>query len=169
MSFLLKSTLITALIVVAGCSQPDKIREAIERQLEQYPQTRVQGIYKSFCQDCLGPGHLIPNPEAARAYLMEELQAYREDLDNGLYEIPAGRYVSVGDAGNYVRVDLSVVLDSLVDADTLLDAFVRSANEGKTLSEEEWKATISCTTARSLNRLTTPTTASWHGTSSRKN
>ena len=140
MSFLLKSTLITALIVVAGCSQPDKIREAIERQLEQYPQTRVQDIYKSFCQDCLGPGHLIPNPEAARAYLMEELQAYREDLDNGLYEIPAGRYVSVGDAGNYVRVDLSVVLDSLVDADTLLDAFVRSANEGKTLSEEEWKA-----------------------------
>ena len=76
MSFLLKSTLITALIVVAGCSQPDKIRDAIERQLEQYPQTRVQDIYKSFCQDCLGPGHLIPNPDAARAYLMEELQAY---------------------------------------------------------------------------------------------
>jgi hypothetical protein len=100
----------------------------------------VQDIYKSFCQDCLGPGHLIPNPDAARAYLMEELQAYREDLDSGRYEIPAERCVSVGDAGNYIRVDLSVVLDSLVDAETLLDAFVRSANEGKTLSEEAWRA-----------------------------
>ena len=127
-------------LLQAASSQPDPVREAIRQQIAQYPETRVQDIYKSFCQDCLGPGHLIPNPEAARAYLMEELQAYREDLDNGLYDIPAGRYVSVGDAGNYVRVDLSVVLDSLVDADTLLDAFVRSANEGKTLSEEEWKA-----------------------------
>jgi hypothetical protein len=121
-------------------SQPDPTREAIRQQIRQYPETRVQDIYKSFCQDCLGPGHLIPNPDAARAYLMEELQAYREDLDSGRYEIPAERCVSVGDAGNYIRVDLSVVLDSLVDAETLLDAFVRSANEGKTLSEEAWRA-----------------------------
>ena len=33
-----------------------------------------------------------------------------------------------------------MVLDSLVDAETLLEAFVRSANEGETLTEEEWKA-----------------------------
>ena len=124
----------------AASRQPDPVRESIRRQIAQYPETRVQDIYKYFCQDCLGPGHLIPNPDAARAYLMEELQTYREDLENGLYEIPAERYVPVGDAGNYVRVDLSVVLDSLVDADTLLDAFVRSANEGKTLTEDEWKA-----------------------------
>lgn len=103
-------------------SQPDPTREAIQQQIRQYPETRVQDIYKSFCQDCLGPGHLIPNPDAARAYLMEELQAYREDLDSGRYEIPAERCVSVGDARNYIRVDLSVVLDSLVDAETLLDA-----------------------------------------------
>lgn len=121
-------------------SQPDPTREAIQQQIRQYPETRVQDIYKSFCQDCLGPGHLIPDPDAARAYLMEELQAYREDLDSGRYEIPAERCVSVGDARNYIRVDLSVVLDSLVDAETLLDAFVRSANEGKTLSEEAWRA-----------------------------
>ena len=121
-------------------SQPDPTREAIQQQIRQYPETRVQDIYKSFCQDCLGPGHLIPNPDAARAYLMEELQAYQEDLDSGRYEIPAERCVSVGDAGNFVRVDLSVVLDSLIDAETLLDAFVRSANEGKTLSEEAWSA-----------------------------
>lgn len=132
-------TVPVSLLQIAS-SQSDPVREAIRRQITQYPETRVQDIYKSFCQDCLGPGHLIPNPDAARAYLMEELQTYRADLASGLYKIPAERYVPVGDAGNYVRVDLSVVLDSLVDAETLLEAFVRSANEGETLTEEEWKA-----------------------------
>ena len=130
--------LILAFVLLPSC-QPDPTREAIEQQLELYPETRVQDIYKSFCQDNLGPGHLIPNPEAAKAYLLEELQTYREDLENGRYDKPALRYVSVGDAGNYIRVDLSVVMDGLVDEETLLAAFVRSANEGKTLSTEEWK------------------------------
>ncbi len=127
---------ITSLLV--SC-QTDPTREAVQQQLQQYPESRVQDIYKSFCQDNLGPGHLIPDPESARAYLRSELQSYREDLDSARYEKPALRYLSVGDAGNYVRVDLSVVLDSLVDAETLLAAFVRSANEGKTLSVEEWR------------------------------
>ena len=127
------------LLLAAGC-RPDPVREAIARQLELYPESRVQDVYKSFCQDQLGPGHLIPNPEAAKAYLLSELQAYREDLDSARYARPAERFVQVGDAGNYVRVDLSVVLDSLVSADALLDAFVRSANEGETLSEDAWKA-----------------------------
>jgi len=129
---------ILAFVLLPSC-QPDPTREAIEQQLELYPETRVQDIYKSFCQDNLGPGHLISNPEAAKAYLLEELQTYREDLENGRYDKPALRYVSVGDAGNYIRVDLSVVMDGLVDEETLLAAFVRSANEGKTLSTEEWK------------------------------
>ena len=135
--FLIAATLASILLV--SC-RPDPTREAIERQIKLYPETRVQDIYKSFCQDNLGPGHMIPNPEAARAYLESELKGYQLDLDSAKYEIPAERYVSVGDLGNYVRVDLSVVLDSLVDEETLLSAFTRSANEGKTLSEEEWKA-----------------------------
>ena len=125
-------------MIVAGC-QGDPTREAISRQLELYPESRVQDIYKSFCQDNLGPGHLIPNPERARAYLLSELEEYRQDLDSARYEKPQQRYVPVGDQGNYVRVDLSVVLDGLVDADELLEAFVRSANEGKVLTEAAWK------------------------------
>ena len=46
----------------------------------------------------------------------------------------------MGDNGNYVRVDLSIVLDGLVGKDDFLDAFVRSANEGKRLTEEQWVA-----------------------------
>ena len=137
LSFAVAATL--ALLLLVSC-RTDPTREAVARQLELYPQSRVQDIYKSFCQDNLGPGHLIPNREAARAYLISELEEYRKDLDNALYEKPALRYVPVGDAGNYVRVDLSVVLDSLIDTEALLDAFVRSANEGKKLSEDAWKA-----------------------------
>ena len=130
---------VSFLLLLASC-QGAGTREAISRQLEMYPESRVQDIYKSFCQDNLGPGHLIPNKEAARTYLTEELRRYREDLDSARYQKPQQRAVPVGDRGNYVRVDLSVVLDSLVSADALLDAFVRSANEGPTVSPEEWKA-----------------------------
>ena len=131
-------TVFVAVISVVAC-QSDPVRDAIEREVRKYPETRVQDVYKSFCQDNLGPGHLIPNPDAARAYLMEELQEYQQDIDSARYDVPAERFVPVGDAGNYVRVDLSVVLDSLIDVETLLNAFVRSANEGKTLSEDAWR------------------------------
>ena len=69
------------LCMLASCQQ-DPTRSAIEGQLQQYPASRVQDIYKSFCQDNLGPEHLIPNPDAARNYLHRELQEYRDELMN---------------------------------------------------------------------------------------
>ena len=137
----MRTTILAALslIILASCQAADPTRDAIARQLGQYPESRVQDVYKSFCQDNLGPGHLIPDPGQARAYLMSEIETYREDLEEGKYSKPELRCDPVGDEGNYVRVDLSVVLDSLIDADTLLDAFVRSANEGRVLTADEWK------------------------------
>lgn len=132
------SLFLLALGILCGCDAP--IRQAVRAQLESFPESRAQDIYKSFCQDNLGPEHLIPNPDGARSYLMEELAEYRADLDSGRYAIPAQRYYPTGDRGNYVRVDLSVVLDSLVSAETLLDAFVRSANAGQQMSPEAWTA-----------------------------
>ena len=57
------------LLLAAGC-RPDPVREAIARQLELYPESRVQDVYKSFCQDQLGPGHLIlhHSPAFSEAY-----------------------------------------------------------------------------------------------------
>ncbi|MBO4917273.1 MAG: hypothetical protein J5374_05285 [Bacteroidales bacterium] len=136
---LLPFTLLIPLFLISGCkASPEKA--AIERQLRDYPETRVQDIYKSFCQDNLGPEHLIPDPESARRYLERELGTFREDLDSARYDAPSVLYYPVGDEGNYVRVDLSVVLDSLVSAEAYLDAFIRSANEGRRVPEEEWIA-----------------------------
>ena len=118
--------------------QPSATEQAITRQLLDYPESRVQDIYKSFCQDNLGPGHLIPDTQSARSYLEYELRTFSEDLDSARYDAPGILYYPVGDNGNYVRVDLSVVLDGLVSEDVFLDAFVRSANEGKRLTDERW-------------------------------
>ena len=133
----LHTLLLVPLFILLGC-QPSAEKAAIARQLQDYPESRVQDIYKSFCQDNLGPEHLIPNPEAARNYLMSELETFRDDLDNHRYDAPQRMYYPVGDQGNYVRVDLYAVLAGLVSEEKLLDAFVRSANEGHKVSPEEW-------------------------------
>jgi hypothetical protein len=132
-------TFVSLLFLLLGC-QPSPEKAAIERQLQDYPESRVQDIYKSFCQDNLGPGHLIPDLQSAKNYLESELRMFRADLDSARCDAPTIMYYPVGDNGNYVRVDLSVVLDGLVSEEAYLDAFVRSANEGKRLTEEQWVA-----------------------------
>lgn len=133
----LRYILIIPLLLLLGC-QPSPEKAAIARQLRDYPESRVEDIYKSFCQDNLGPGHLIPDPQSARNYLESELRTYWEDLDSAKYEAPEIKYYPAGDKGNYVRVDLRVVLDGLVSKELYLNAFVRSANEGKRLTQEQW-------------------------------
>lgn len=71
--------LVLPMLFLLGC-QPSPEKAAIERQLQDYPASRVQDIYKSFCQDNLGPGHLIPDPQTASNYLKSELRTFREDL-----------------------------------------------------------------------------------------
>ena len=133
------SIILLSLFFLLSCS-PSPEKAAISRQLQDYPESRVQDIYKSFCQDNLGPGHLIPNPESARNYLMSELNTFRNDLDSARYQAPAILYYPVGDEGNYVRVDLLVVLEGIVGEEAFLDAFVRSANQGKRVTNEQWVA-----------------------------
>ncbi|MBO7584691.1 MAG: hypothetical protein J6T09_03380 [Bacteroidales bacterium] len=135
----LHTLLLVPLFILLGC-QPSAEKAAIARQLQDFPESRVQDIYKSFCQDNLGPEHLIPNPEAARNYLMSELETFRDDLASHRYEAPQRMYYPVGDQGNYVRVDLYAVLAGLVSEEKLLDAFVRSANEGHKVAPQEWVA-----------------------------
>ena len=134
-----RTLLLFAIILLIGC-QPSATEKAIRQQLQDFPESRVQDIYKDFCQDNLGPEHLIPDPEYARNYLRTELASFREDLDSLRYDAPQRMYYPVGDRGNYVRVDLAAVLDGRISEELLLDAFVRSANEGRKVTPEEWVA-----------------------------
>ena len=121
------------------------MRSAIERQLATYPESTLQDIYKSFYQEHFGPGHIISDTASARRHLMRELSE--------MGETQSPYFEPTGSQGDYVRVYLSAVADSLITAEQLLDAFVKSANSWQepTVSWlEKWKAIVSIIQANKI-------------------
>ena len=121
------------------------VRSAIERQLVTYPESTLQDIYKSFYQEHFGPGHIISDTASARRYLMRELSEMSETQSH--------YFEPTGSQGDYVRVYLSAVADSLITVEQLLDAFVRSANSWQepTISWlEKWEAIVSIIQANKI-------------------
>ena len=121
------------------------VRSAIERQLATYSESTLQDIYKSFYQEHFGPGHIISDTATARRYLMKELSEMGEP--QSLYFEPTGSQ------GDYVRVYLSAVADSLITAEQLLDALIRSANswqEPNVSWLEKWEAIVSIIQANKI-------------------
>ena len=121
------------------------IRAAIERQMAAYPKSTLQDIYKSFYQEHFGPGHIISDTTSTRRYLMRELS------EMGKTQSPY--FEPTGSQGDYVRVYLSAIADSLITAEQLLDAFVRSANlwQEPTVSWlEKWEAIVSIIQANKI-------------------
>ena len=114
------------------------MRSAIERQLTTYPESTLQDIYKSFYQEHFGPGHIINDTASARHYLMRELSE--------MGETQSPYFEPTGSQGYYVRVYLSAIADSLITAERLLDAFIRSANlwqEPAASWLDKWEAIVS--------------------------
>jgi len=121
------------------------MRSAIERQLVTYPESTLQDIYKSFYQEHFGPGHIISDTASARRYLMRELS------EMGKTQSPY--FEPTGSQGDYIRVYLSAVANSLITAEQLLDAFVRSANSRQepTVSWlEKWETIVSIIQANKM-------------------
>lgn len=121
------------------------VRSVIERQLATYPESTLQDIYKSFYQEHFGPGHIISDTASARRYLMRELSE--------MGETQSPYFEPTGSQGDYIRVYLSVVADSLITAEQLLDAFVRSANlwQEPTVSwMEKWETIVSIIQANKI-------------------
>ena len=121
------------------------MRSAIERQMTTYPKSTLQDIYKSFYQEHFGPGHIISDTASARRYLIRELSE--------MGETQSPYFEPTGSQGDYFRVYLSAVADSLITAEQLLDAFVRSANlwQKPTVSwMEKWEAIVSIIQANKM-------------------
>ena len=100
--------------------------------LAQYPQARVLDIYKSCFQDYMGAEHLVGDRASVAAYLEQELATTAVD------DLMPWYYEPCGINGNYVRVSLRAVKEGIIDADVLLDAFVRSANDPDRPTTEAW-------------------------------
>lgn len=118
-------------ICFAACTEDresQQIVEAVKALVSQYPEATLQDVYKSFYQERFGPGHMIPNVENARNYLMSEMEQASEN--SGAY------YEPTGSEGKYIRVYLNAVVDGKISVEQLLDAFVESANNVEPRSDK---------------------------------
>lgn len=122
-------------LCLCACSpkivDPEAVKAAVAAQLQSYPESRLQDLYKSFFQDRFGPGHIIQDRQSALNYIRTELEA----ADT----LVGGREQFCGWQGNYVRVNLSVIADGLMTAEELVDALMASAKEVKDKDIRRWK------------------------------
>ena len=113
-------TLSGILLMHAGLAAQPGDPEAFFARYEAFP---LQDLYKAVYQDTFGPGHMIPNVESARNYLLEELESLRSEGGSitgiNFYE-PSGPF------GNFYRVDLNAIRTGVLSVETLLRAFVAS-------------------------------------------
>jgi len=93
--------------------------------LDDHPLVGAEDLYKFLHQAVYGPGHAIPNPEAAAAWMERELA----DIGPSLEGEPACE--DLGGEPPLVRVNLRPFVARGGDADLLVDAFVASANHDR--------------------------------------
>ena len=125
--------IILFLVVAISCgtSHESRIKEAVKRQLADYPASSLQDIYKSFFQDNFGPGHIVTDTAGARAYILYEIENARK-YDAHYFE-PAG----LGD--NFYRVSLATVADSIVPLDLYIAAFLASVKDIGPVDVDKWR------------------------------
>ena len=123
-------------LCLSACHQrivdSEAVKTAVATQLESFPESRLQDLYKSFFQDRFGPGHIIKDRQSALDYILSEWAS--ADILMG------PRTETCGWQGNYVRVNLSVLADGLMTAEELTDALIASAKEVKDEDIQGWKA-----------------------------
>ena len=128
---------VLALLLAAGCSSVDKqaVEAGIARQLDMYPLSTLQDVYKSFYQECFGPGHIIEDEYSAAAYFYQETSLSEEEPYDGILYEPTGAN------GGYYRVNLYAVNAGILPAEVLLSAFLRSAAPVTPEGIKTWKKT----------------------------
>lgn len=113
-----------------GCAVTDSISEALDYQLANYPASQYRDVYKNFMQDFFGPGHILADTAASGKYLRYEL------TEEGPFEGPL--YEKTGYKGNFYRVNLSLIRDSIIPYDVFFHAFVESVHGIMPPSGDEW-------------------------------
>ncbi|MDE6445145.1 MAG: hypothetical protein K2K64_12125 [Muribaculaceae bacterium] len=96
----------------------DSINTALAYQVSHYPSSQYRDIYKNFMQDFFGPGHILKDTAASGRYLRSEL------MDDSTFGGPL--YEKTGYKGNFYRVNLSLIKDSIIPYDVFFNAFVNS-------------------------------------------
>ncbi|UCD37558.1 MAG: hypothetical protein JSW54_12120 [Fidelibacterota bacterium] len=115
------------LFVLQACSQPSaeetRFRKILIVQSTRYPRWEVQDLYKFVHQAAMGSGHAVSDTDMARAWLTREM-ASLEDLAS-----PEPIIDTLSPDGLLARIHLRPFLKAGGSPDTLLTAFVQTANE----------------------------------------
>lgn len=128
-----RNTLVLAAVIMPVSAQAQtSIKEALQRQMRNYPESQLCDVYKNFFQDNFGPGHMLNDTAAAGRGLRRELES-TERFDGPLYE-------PTGYKANFYRVNLSLIKDGVVDYDKYFDAFVRSVQGIVPPESDVWRA-----------------------------
>ena len=124
-----------------------KVKQSIRSQLQIYPKSTLQDIYKNLFQDRFGPEHIISDTASARLYLEKELASF--ETSNSV------EVEFLGLHHNYVRVNLTTVKQGKIPQEKLLTAFCNSAkkiNESDVRQwHEEWKKIVEIIKSMDLN------------------
>lgn len=126
--------MIMAMLACCMTAQNNGVEPFVNRVLEQYPKARLLDIYKSCFQDFMGAEHLVADTATVWAYLEHELTTTDVNDLMPWYHEPCGMN------GNYVRVSLRAVIEGKISAQTLLKAFIASANVATRPTAQEWAA-----------------------------
>lgn len=119
-----------SMIVFAQKNDNELIRQAIQSQMNTYPQSTLQDIYKNFFQDSFGLEHLMGDSLKMREYIIEETKTCQK---TNIY------YEKIGYKNNFYRVSLSVIKDSVVSIDVFMKAFMKSKDSFTPVTLDGWK------------------------------
>ncbi|MBO5818826.1 MAG: hypothetical protein J6R21_03925 [Bacteroidales bacterium] len=122
--------LLVAPLVDMQAVNKKQVRLAVSRQMQQYPASTLQDIYKNFFQDRFGPGHIVADTARAGAYLREELKQVKH-LDVPMYEASGERVA-------YYRVSLAAIKSGLVSYEVFFSAFIRSVTALPGVDVSDW-------------------------------
>lgn len=105
----------------------------VNKQIQEYPESRLLDIYKSCFQDYMGAEHLVSDTANIKKYLDYELSITNLSDQQPKYYEPCGI------TGNYIRVSLKAIKEGYISKEELLNAFIRSANSDNRPTIENWK------------------------------
>lgn len=120
---------------LSDTSLVDSISKALDYQVSNYPSSQYRDVYKNFMQDFFGPGHILADTAASGRYLRQEL------MEDTPFEGPL--YEQTGFRGNFYRVNLSLVRDSIIPYDLFFNTFVESVQGIVPPDGEDWMRTWS--------------------------
>jgi hypothetical protein len=98
------------------------IKPILQAHFSRYPAMQIQDLYKLLHQSALGSEHAVTNAESARRWLINELAGMGAGVEEPLID-------PLSDETGIVRIHLRPFIASGGDPETILTAFIRTANE----------------------------------------